>query len=95
MPQHYSHHPRTPSSQSFSLISAILANFRARSWLDDNFTSDGVITHGGESTEHSSSTKNNCTGTKDDDLGVAQQELDEASIPMQKEGGWISPRILY
>ena len=93
--------PRITSIQSFSLISAILVIFRARPRLElsgsmeDNFTStenDATIADSSESLEKDgSSTKNNCTGTEDDDLDVAEQELDEESIPMRKEGGWISP----
>ena len=64
--------------------------------MEDNFTStenDATIADSSESLEKDgSSTKNNCTGTEDDDLDVAEQELDEESIPMLKEGGWISHR---
>ena len=84
-----------------SVISAILLNFWEHTRLEvsgsmeDNFTStknDGAITDGGESTEEDgSSTKNNCTRTEDDYLDATEQELDEESIPYQKEGGWISP----
>ena len=82
-----SRHPRTTSVQSFSLISAILAMFRARPRLEvsgsmeDNFTStenDATIADGSESIEKDgSSTKNNCKGTEDDDLDVAEEELDK------------------
>ena len=51
----------------------------------------GQLRSSGENLEHSSSAKNNCTGTEDDDLDVAEQELDEVSITMQKEGRWIHP----
>ena len=79
------------------MISAILVNFREHTRLEvsgsmkDNFTStknDGAITDGGESTEEDgSNTKNNCTRLEDDYLDAAEQELDEESIPIQKEGG--------
>ena len=62
---------------------------------EDSFIStenDGVITDGGEITEEDgSSMMNHCTGTEDNDLDTAEQELDEQSIPMRKEVGWISP----
>ena len=85
----------------FSLISAILANFWVRKKLEvggsmeDSFIStenDGMITDGGKITEKDgSSMENTCTRTEDDDLDTAEQELDEQSIPIRKEGSWISP----
>ena len=88
-------------AQMRSVISAILVNFREHTRLEvsgsmeDNFTSmknDGAITDGHKSTEEDcSSTKNNCTRLEDGFLDAAEQELDEESIPIQKEGGWISP----
>ena len=59
-PQHYSHHSRTPSVQSSSLIRAVLVNFRVHPRLEvsgsmeDNFIStenDAAITDGGENIE--------------------------------------------
>ena len=44
--------------------------------------------------EDSASTEGSCTGTEEDNFDAAEQELDEESVTVQKEVGWISPSDL-
>ena len=40
--------------------------------------------------EDGASTEGFCTGTEEDNFNAAEQELDEESVAVQKEAGWIS-----
>ena len=44
--------------------------------------------------EDGASTEGSCTKTEEDNFDAAKQELDEESVAVQKEAGWISPSDL-